>query len=270
MTLSIIIVNYNGIKFLKECLDSINLHCSSFDYEIIIWDNNSQDESVSFLQKQYGDDIKLIISKQNLGFSGGNNGAGNLATGEYVLLLNNDTKLLLNPLKAVYNLNHKTFGALSYKMLGKNGEYRFSAGRFPNPLRLFKLSLLFEKRGGFKTGEFKSNKPLEVDWIEGSFLLTKLSTWRKLGGLDEDYFMYAEDIDLCRRIRNNGLKIYYVPENGYIHHGGYGNDRQEMLFRSLNLYLDKHTGGFFKYLHKFALRTNLLIKNVKGIIKKTT
>ncbi|MBV7269170.1 glycosyltransferase family 2 protein [Winogradskyella luteola] len=270
MELSIIIVNYNGEKFLIDCIRSIKKKCLRLNYEIIIWDNTSTDNSVNLLNTHFTDDVKLFLSKENLGFAGGNNAAAKHAKGKYILLLNNDTKLLIDPSCAIELLSNEKIGIVSFKMLGTNREYRYSTGKFPNPLRLLKLSLLFEKRDGFKNGVFKNKEPLRVDWVEGSFLLTKKEIWENLGGLDEDFFMYAEDIDYCKRVSDLHYETYYIPVDGYIHHGGYGSDRQHMLFNSLNLYLDKHTNGLYKYLYKLALNINLLVKHVKRVIKKIT
>jgi len=270
MKLSIIIVNYNGEKFLSDCIESIKNKCIGFQYEIIIWDNASTDNSIGLLKTHFPDEVNLYASQENLGFAGGNNAAANYSKGEYILLLNNDTKLLVNPLGAIELLSNEKIGVVSYKMLGIDKEYRFSAGKFPSPYRLLKLSRLFEKRGDFKDGKFLNTNTQKVDWVEGSFLLTTKEIWEKLGGLDEDYFMYAEDIDFCKRVSNLSLETHYIPVSGYIHYGGYGSDRQHMLFNSLNLYLDKHTSSLSKYLHKLALNINLLIKHVKGFTKKTT
>lgn len=270
MDLSIIIVNYNGRKYLSDCLQSIEKQCKGIAYEIIIWDNASTDESITFLQDNFADKIKLFNSQKNLGFAGGNNAAAKHAQGRYFLLLNNDTILLSNPLIAFKALEDPKTGVIGLKMLGSEKEYRFSAGRYPTPFRLLKLSLLFEKRNGFKTGNFKTNTPKKVDWIEGSCLLTKASIWKKLNGLDERYFMYAEDIDYCKRVSDLGYQLAYLPINGYIHYGGYGESRQHMLKESLNLYVDLHIKGTKKKLSKLALIINFKFKDVKKSFKKTT
>ncbi|MGY0391275.1 glycosyltransferase family 2 protein [Bizionia sp. KMM 8389] len=270
MDLSIIIVNYNGEKFLPDCLNSIETKCQGFSYEIIIWDNASKDNSIALLQNNYNHKITIIPSKENLGFAGGNNAAAKHATGKHILLLNNDTILLANPLLALKTLEAPNLGVVGMKMLGAEKEYRFSAGRYPTPLRLLKLSQLFEKRDDFKTGNFKTTKPQIVDWIEGSFLLTKTEIWRQLNGLDERFFMYAEDIDYCKRVNDLGYQLAYLPIEGYIHYGGYGDSRQAMLKKSLNLYVDIHLKGAKKILSKLALTINFKYKNVKTSFKKAS
>ncbi|MGS2725679.1 glycosyltransferase family 2 protein [Psychroserpens sp. BH13MA-6] len=270
MDLSIIIVNYNGRKYLSDCLESIYKMCDGIDYEIIIWDNHSTDDSMRYLEDHHADRIKLFNSKENLGFAGGNNAGAKHATGNYLLLLNNDTVLLDNPSPAIDVLKNDHVGVVGIKMLGSNKAYRFSAGRFPSPIKLFKLSLLFEKRGGFKTGDFHSETPLKVDWIEGSFLLTKRKVWQQLHGLDERYFMYAEDIDYCKRVNNLGLHAMYVPSISYIHHGGYSVQRQHMLKKSLHLYVDIHLNSASKIWSKLALWINFNFKNVKKAFKEIT
>ncbi|WP_262732434.1 glycosyltransferase family 2 protein [Gaetbulibacter sp. NE] len=271
MDLSIIIVNYNGEKYLSDCLESIEKQCQGFSYEIIIWDNDSKDNSIEFLQDNYIDKIKLIASKDNLGFAGGNNAAAKYAKGKYLLLLNNDTILLKSPKIAIKLMEKESnVGVVGMKMLGSEKEYRYSAGRYPNPIRLLKLSLLFEKRGSFKTGRFKTKTPKTIDWIEGSFLLTKIDIWKKLKGLDERFFMYAEDIDYCKRVNNLGYLLKYIPISGYIHYGGYGDSRQHMLKKSLNLYVDIHINGISKILSKLALIINFKFKDAKRSFKKNS
>ena len=123
MDLSIIIVNYNGKKYLNDCLSSIKTHCQGLMHEIIIWDNASSDNSIEFLEKNFKDDILLYKSNENLGFAGGNNAAAKYAKGKYLFLLNNDT-ILLNPLLPLINIleKDKEIGVLGAKMLNGNKE----------------------------------------------------------------------------------------------------------------------------------------------------
>lgn len=268
--LSIIIVNYNGKRFLKNCIESIFKMCQGISYEIIIVDNASQDDSVKFLETNYSDTVKLIKSADNLGFAKGNNLGFKHSQGTYILLLNNDTVLKHNLKQALHVIKQAQVGALGIKMLGKNNEYRHSVGYFPKAIKLLKLSKLYNKSNGFKTGNFKSSKPKEVEWVEGSFLMTKAEIYNKVNGLDEDYFMYVEDIDICKKITTLNYKILYLPNLEYIHFGGYGISREKMLKNGFNKYINKHFNFPKKQLALLSVAVNFTFKDVKKAFKKNS
>ena len=243
--LSVLIVNYNGVKTLGDCIDSIS-RLVSLPYEVIVVDNASTDGSCAYIKK-YFPNVRLISCERNLGFAGGNNLGAQAAKGKYLLLLNNDTTLLtdIKPAIEIFE-KYAHIGIVGGKMLGSNGEYRYSAGYFPSPFRLIKISFLYKKKGAFRKGDF----PLDgnsgiypVDWVEGSFLITRLSIWQELNGLDEGYFMYGEDVDFCRRVRILGFRAAYCPRISYIHYGGYDSDRLPWIVK-----------GFFRYHQKFSNR----------------
>jgi len=270
MQVSIIIVNFNGIEHIPSCLNSI-YKFNSEQYEIIIVDNASNDGSVEYLQKNYPD-VKLIINKENQGFAAGNNLGARYASGKYILLLNNDT-LLLGTINGVVELfeEHDELGVVGIKMLGQGGEYRFSCGYFPSPLRLIKFSTIYKKSGFFRDGKFPANPKAfyPVDWIEGSFLLTSRSLWNRLDGLDENYFMYMEDVDYCRRIQQLGYKTVYFPNVSYIHYGGFTNTRNYMLIEGIMRYHDKFSGTTISFLVNMILTCGLFLRIfLYSIIKK--
>lgn len=259
--LSIIIVNYNGLKYLSSCIGSIVKHIKT-NYEIIIVDNASTDNSVQFLKENYQNDIIIIESKINLGFSKGNNLGASHAKGNTILLLNNDTILLTDLDKAIKKLNQKQIGAIGIKMLGKVNEYRLSAGYFPSPLRLLKLKSLYKTNQGFYKGVFLQEF-YDVDWIEASFLLIKKEVWNSIKGFDEDYFMYVEDIDLCKRILNNNYKVIYMTSLAYIHYGGYGESREQLLKEGLIKYAKKHFNYLARPLALLSITLNFKVKKIK-------
>lgn len=149
MELSIVIVNYNGASYINDCLSSLSKNLS-VSYEVIIVDNASTDDSLSIIS-EIEFDYKLIRSEINLGFSKGNNLGAEHASGEFLLLLNNDT-ILLSDLSEVIALMKKdtSIGIVGGCMYGTNNEYRYSVGYFPDPHRLLKLSSLHKKKGPFK------------------------------------------------------------------------------------------------------------------------
>lgn len=241
--LSILIVNYNGKEFLDECFESVNRHVS-VPFEIIVVDNASTDGSAEFIRTHFPD-VALIESGSNLGFAAGNNLGGVQAKGHYILLLNNDTVLCSDLWPAIaYMEEQPEVGVLGAHMMGRNREYRYSAGHFPTPLRLMKISSLFVTSGHFRYGNFpeENPEPISVDWVEGSFMLTRKMLWDELGGLDEGYFMYVEDIDFCKRIRQRELKVTYFPAVCYIHYGGYGKGRLGLLIKGFRRFHRKFSG----------------------------
>ena len=261
VVLSILIVNFNGKDFLGPCFDSITQHVT-IPYEIIVVDNASHDGSVEYIQINYPD-IKLIISENNLGFAAGNNLAASISKGKYLLLLNNDT-LLLDDLKnaiAILSTN-SSIGALGCKMLGRSNEYRFSAGHFPTPLRLFYFTTIFKRNGQFRNGNFSgcSKDFYDVDWVEGSFMLTRFDLWKRLDGMDEGYFMYGEDIDFCKRIKNLGFKVIYFPSLSFLHYGGYNSNRLGMLIKGFRRYHKKFSNGFIQLMAQFILTSGLIFR----------
>jgi N-acetylglucosaminyl-diphospho-decaprenol L-rhamnosyltransferase len=261
MKLSIIIVNYNGKHYFDACLKSIAEH-TSFEYEVVVVDNASTDGSAEYLRSTYPE-IKLIESESNLGFAGGNNLGAKYANGEYLLLLNNDT-ILLNDLGPVIEFmeTDDSVGILGVRMLGKDGEYRYSAGYFPEPMRLIRLSSMYRKDDGFRNGVYqKEEVTYQVDWIEGSFLLTPANLWRDLGGLDESYFMYVEDIDYAKKVTNLGKQVIYFSDISYIHFGGYGQSRIGMLYYGLRHYHIVHSSWGKRVIVNIILDVGLLVRS---------
>lgn len=266
--LSIIIVNYNGIDFLNDCIHSVVEHCKNINYEIILVDNNSIDNSIQSIEKDFPEVI-LIKNKKNLGFAAGNNIGVRHSNGEYILLLNNDT-LLVDDLKPAIDLlkTDQTIGIIGIKMLDKSKQYRQSAGYFPSPLRLLKLKSMLIHSNGFDDGAFDKSRPFfSVDWIEASLLLTRKKLWDELKGMDETFFMYAEDIDYCRRVSAMKKKNVYLPTLSYIHFGGFNVKRNKLLKKGLIHYVNKHFSGMRKWISRLNIELNFFVKEyVKKVI----
>lgn len=228
--ISILIVNYNGKVFLGECLDSIkkNITCG---HEIILVDNASQDGSVDFIKQNYPS-VTLVASAINTGFTGGNNLAAKYASGRYLLLLNNDT-IIRSPIEPLLALmdEKKEIGILGCRLLYGDGRQQESIGHVPNaislalywlPLRkVFRQSKLL--RSTVSADSPLYGKPYErVSSVSGAFLLTPAALWQELGGLDERYFMYMEDIDYCRRVAERGRVVAYSALCEVTHFEGAG------------------------------------------------
>lgn len=265
MVLSVIIVNYNGRKQLKACFDSLYAQLSDIDFEIIVVDNNSSDDSCGFITESYPD-VRLIQSPENLGFGRGNNiGVAN-AVSDLVLLLNNDTILLDSPLPAIRNLlANPDYGVITINMLDANSNYIPAIGRFPTPLRLVKLSLLNDTREAFISGKFDTGTDYKADWVTGSFMLMRRRDFESVGGFDSDYFMYVEDVDLCKKLADIGKSSIFMPAMRYIHFVGFRPANENMLTEGYRIYVHKHFTQMQALTARLMLSLNMFIKKLKAI-----
>lgn len=260
--LSVIIVNYNGLKYLKGCFDALHDKLQDIPHEIIVTDNNSPDDSCTYIKDNYPN-VVLIESKENLGFGKGNNVGVQQAKGQYLLLINNDT-IVLNNLAPVLDVLKRdgTVGAVGIKMLGGNENYLYAAGKFPGINTLYRIKNQFNMGPEFKTGNF-TKAQYEVDWLTGSFLMVPKAVYNQIGGFDEDYFMYVEDVDFCKKVQEHGYKRLFLPQYSYIHYVGYNNSKDHLVVKGLDLYIQKHTSGLYKQLCIAALGINKTIKAFK-------
>jgi len=222
MDLSIIIVSYKSREKLANCLVSLaSADMTGLIYEVIIVDNASGDDLSAFASQP---NVKLVTSPKNLGMGGGNNLGLVQAAGEYVLILNPDTIIKGSALKTLLNYLrvHPEAGLAGPKLLNPDGSLQYSCSRFPTffvpILRRTFLGDYFKKtRDSFMMLDFDHDATRAVDWLMGSCLMFKKEILLSDGQIwrphfDERYFMYFEDIDLCRQMAVNGLKVIYDPE----------------------------------------------------------
>lgn len=222
--LSIVILNYNSGNFLLKCLESIEKNNKDLNLDIWIVDNDSKDESIASARKKFPK-LNYILEKENQGFARGNNLGLKKVKNEFVLILNPDTEIFPDTLEYMVNFmnNHPDVGASTCKVELANGKLDPASHRgFPTPLASF---LYFMGNDSlYHLSNKNINETHEVDAISGSFFLTRKSILDKVGpaiaGFDEDYFMYAEDLDLCFKIKKAGYKIMFVPNVKIIHYKG--------------------------------------------------
>lgn len=200
--LSIVIVNYNGASFLGDCLDSIFDSKTSCRFEVIIIDNASKDQSKTLLEA-YPKPLTLIFNSQNIGFGAANNQGVERASGATLFLLNNDTKVFPNTIETLWQfcLGTPLLGAVSPKLLNKDGSLQGQG------------SVLNQR-------QFKALAPKKVSFIAGAAWMMKKSVFVEIGGFDENFFFYNEDLDLCKTLQKKGLSLYYLPTSQLIHYGG--------------------------------------------------
>lgn len=232
MKLSIIIVNFNTRELIQACLDSLFLNydqnLKNQEYEIIVVDNASSDDSVKMIKKNFPE-VQLIMSSANLGFAKANNIGIKKSQGEFILLLNPDTEIQEKTLHRMidYLESHKNVGIATCKVLLnlQSAEIDDASHRgFPTPWRalchftglgkLFPSSQLFN---GYHFGYKQLNEIHEIDACAGAFLFMSREAGEKVKWLDEDYFWYGEDLDLCYKVKQAGYKMMYVPDVSILH-----------------------------------------------------
>lgn len=218
--ISVSIVNYNAGDFLLRCLESLE-KSTNVDLDIYVVDNASSDNSLEKAIKKFPK-VNFIKNQENLGFSKAHNQILRKIKTEFILILNPDTEVSSDAISKMVLFLEKNpkVGALTCKLVLENGKLDWASHRgFPTPLASFMYYFLKDD-SLYHLSKKSLDTPHEVDAISGSFFMTRKSVLEKVGLFDEDYFMYAEDIDLCYRIKKAGLKIMYVPTATTIHHKG--------------------------------------------------
>lgn len=221
LKLSLVILNYNTGDFLNKCLKSLEEIKDEAVLDIWVVDNLSTDDSFQEAQKTYPA-IHYIKNEQNLGFSGGNNVALRQIKDEYVLILNPDTEVLPGTIFHLlqYMEANPKVGACSPRVELSDGSLDWASHRgFPTPWTSLQY-YFFKNDSLYHLSGRDFSQPHEVDSLTGACLLTRKSVLDKVGLFDESYFMYAEDLDLCYRIKKAGYKIMYLPEVKIIHYKG--------------------------------------------------
>jgi len=229
LKLSVVIVNYNVEYFLEQCLASALSATKNVDAEIFMVDNASVDGSVNMVKERFPT-IKVIANKDNVGFSKANNQAMRIASGKYILLLNPDTVLEEDTLvKCIEFMDStKNAGGLGVKMVDGKGNFLPESKRgLPTPETAFYkmtgLNKFFPKSkkiNRYYLGHLDKESTCEIEILSGAFMFMRKEVLDKIGLLDEDFFMYGEDIDLSYRIILGGYKNYYLPETSIIHYKG--------------------------------------------------
>ncbi len=262
---SVVIVNYNGARFIRDCLESVAKHVE-LPHEVIVVDNASGDESCEIVSEEFPE-VRLIALEDNYGFSCGNNIGARAASGRYLLLLNVDTVLESSIAPAIEMLeSDEKIGVLGSRLSYADGSLQPSIGYEHTALR---LTLSWLGLGRFKSAPriFKRFEPSpayydkvrrDLDWVSGAFLITPLSLWGRLNGLDEAYFMYIEDVDYCKRAREAGFEVCYTPSVRVTHYEG--SDRpwigEGALYSTMDSYLH-YSGKFHGHAAKDVLRYSL-------------
>jgi N-acetylglucosaminyl-diphospho-decaprenol L-rhamnosyltransferase len=276
MDLSIIIVNWNSAEYLRKCIASILALTSGITYEIVVIDSASFDGAGQML-KQFYPHVRFIQSDRNVGFAKANNTAFKVSEGSHILFLNPDTELVVPAINVMFDYMQKLpkTGALGCKLINADGSVQTTCIQsFPTILNQLLssefLRALFPKSSLWGMASlFGAEKwPAEVEVLSGACLMVRRTLFEQVGLFSEEYFMYAEDLDLCYKIRQAGFINYYIPEAAVIHFGGGSTDKGHrdfsavMMRESIWRFLRKTRGRAYG----LAYRTSMLISAIGRLI----
>jgi GT2 family glycosyltransferase len=274
MDLSVIILNYNTCELTLKALKSVYASNISYSYEVIVVDNHSSDNSATEIQEAYSN-VLVIENVANVGFSKGNNIGIKAASGRYILLLNSDTELQEDSLEIMLHFmdDNQSVGAAGCKVILPDGSLDKACRRgFPTPSAsfyyAFGISKLFPTKPRFnqyQLGYLDPDKDYPVDCLVGAFMMVRKAVIDEIGLLDEDFFMYGEDIDWCYRIKQGGWRIYYYPHTHIVHHKGASSRRKPLkiiyeFHRAMYLFHRKHYQKKYNILVNGLVYLGILVK----------
>ncbi|NIJ45390.1 GT2 family glycosyltransferase [Wenyingzhuangia heitensis] len=245
MKVSIVIVNYNVRYFLHQCLLSVYKAIKDVDAEVIVVDNISRDDSCEMIENLFPETI-LIKNTKNVGFSKANNQGVAIAKGEYVLILNPDTVVGEHLFKEVLPFadKQKDLGALGVRLVDGTGVFLSESKRgLPTPKKSFGRMIGLKKSGYYSTYLTKDGIG-KIEVLVGAFMLMKRDRYLEVGGFDEDYFMYGEDVDLSYKLTKKGYTNYYYGKSVVIHYKGESTRKDVKYLRhfygAMNIFYKKH------------------------------
>ncbi|MBE6269550.1 MAG: glycosyltransferase family 2 protein [Prevotella ruminicola] len=244
MKLSVIIVNYNVRPYLTACLDSVQRALDGVESEVFVVDNHSDDDSVEVVGRDYAW-VHLINNRENLGFSKANNIAIRQAKGEYILLLNPDTVVAEDTLKNAVGFmdQHPEAGGAGVRMHNADGTLAPESRRaIPTPFVAARKMLGFTKR--YYMSYLSWDAPAQIEVVSGAFMLLRRKAILEVGLLDEDFFMYGEDIDLSYRLLQGGWQNWYLPYD-IVHYKGQSTSKSDfryvhVFYQAMLIFFRKH------------------------------
>jgi N-acetylglucosaminyl-diphospho-decaprenol L-rhamnosyltransferase len=274
MTVSILIVNWNSKDFLRQCLWSVRDTCAELSTQVIVVDSGSFDGCAEMLKSEFPE-VEFVQSNDNVGFARANNLGFSRVTGDAVLLLNPDTEVRESALQTLLDelARRPDAGILSPRLLNPDLTLQSSVHALPRPVRQALDSeilrrLLFPYGLWAPPKDFAPAETAAVEAVAGTCMLMWSRTFRELGGFSPEYFMYAEDMDLCFRTLRAGLRIYHVPGAEVVHHGGasaasQGNRFSAVMMReALHSYMVLNHGRRNAWLYRLATGSSSLVRLV--------
>ena len=262
MDLSVVIVNWNTKDLLRGCLNSIYGDQPGVEFEVLVVDNASTDGSPEIIRREFPQ-VRLFANQKNRGFAGGNNQAIPECHGRYVMLLNPDSVLKPDAIQILldYLEDHPEAGVVGPRLINPDGSLQVSCYPKPTVLRefwrMFHLDALYPL-SEYRMDAWRADQPKRVDVLKGACLLVRQKVFEKVGLLDESYFVYSEEVDFSRRIRQAGWELVWVPGAQVVHYGAESTSQVALkmflqLYQGKVLYFRKHHGWVAAHTYKLIL-----------------
>jgi GT2 family glycosyltransferase len=280
--LSIVIVTWNVRDLLRDCLHSIQESCGGPDLDVIVIDSASTDDTAQMIRREFPA-VRLIEPGANIGFSKGNNLGIEASTGRYLLILNPDTRVRGQALGELvsYLDTHPEVGVIGPQLLNPDGTIQSSSRRFPTLWTgIFESTWLqpIAPRCVLRRYymlDFQDDETVQADWVSGAAFVVRREAIEQVGGFDESFFMYSEEIDWQKRIKEAGWQVVYYPQAQVLHYGGKASEQvaaqRHIHFQTSKVqYFHKHHGplaGTFMRLYllnHYALQ--LVLEGMKGLV----
>jgi GT2 family glycosyltransferase len=256
---SIVIVNHSGKDRTLACLASLATVRIATPHEVLVVDNDSSDGSVAAVRAAFPE-VRVLPQERNRGFGAANNAGAMAANGEYLFLVNNDTLFasdVVTPLRG-FLATHAEAGAAGPRLLNPDGSFQRSFGRYPSLWNEWRTK---HEAAGAK-GDPEGRAPRAVDWLSFAAVMIPRRVFDRVGGFDERYFMYFEDVDMCRRMREAGCRAFYCPEPSLVHIGGasWTARRRVAIWKEYRKSQLLYYGCHRSALERLALRCYLTVK----------
>jgi N-acetylglucosaminyl-diphospho-decaprenol L-rhamnosyltransferase len=280
--LTIVIVSWNIRDVLKKCILSINDNHGSLDIEVIVVDSGSSDGTPEMIREEFPW-VYLIARQDNVGFPKGNNIGIAKAAGRFILLLNPDTEVQGEALSLMvrYLQMHDTIGIVGPQLLNPDGSTQSSRRRFPTVMTgLFESTWLQpiaprSLMDDYFAADLADDEVSEVDWLVGACLMTRREVLEQVGPLDEEYFMYSEELDWCRRVKEAGWEIIYYPDAKIIHHIGKSSEQavterhvnyQRAKLRYFRKFHGRGAAGILRFVLLMNYAVQIVLESSKGLL----
>jgi GT2 family glycosyltransferase len=278
--LSIVIPTYNAHEWIQGCIDSINLHHPSSDYEIIVVDDKSTDDTIAIARKQFPD-VRLFANEKNVGFGKTVNVGLAAATGDYLLVLNNDTWMHDGALDAMIGFldAHADVGIVGPRVLSGDGSLQQQCRRrIPTPtaalLYFTGVAKLFPKNpsiAGYLMTAADENATTEVDAVSGACLMVRRTVLEGIRGFDPEYYLYGEDMDFCWRAKLAGWRVVYFPGAAITHFGGQGGTGKKKIYatiewhRAMWIFYRKHRAPTVAFPERALVYSGIALKTALAV-----
>jgi N-acetylglucosaminyl-diphospho-decaprenol L-rhamnosyltransferase len=262
--LSIIIVNYHSSQMLGDCLESINLTIQKIQFEVILIDNSSEDEGLASILKSYPNTL-FINNSKNTGFARANNQGAKIASGDFLIFINPDTIMTEGAIESMldYIRSDSSIGIIGPKVLNPDQTIQYSCRKFPTIWsglfnRYSLMTRLFPNNRysrDYLMLDYDHNSIRSVDWVSGCCMMIPVSTFKKINGFDENYFLFIEDVDLCHAVKEVDLRVVYFSNSKIFHKISSSNS--QATFRVI---IKRHQGMI--YYNQKHRKSNFIMRHL--------